>query len=128
MPMAPKKRTAIILAGIVLPWLAVPMVLMTERNWGESDVGELVELSGIQSKLTAKNICEANYATRDNRGHRTHYDGLFLTPCIGREFETVLLQSTAPFTQKGSGFRLRRDNMSDRFRVWVEKDEVPFPD
>lgn len=93
-----------------------------------SDVGALAELAPVQAKLMPLDACKISYAERDKRGNRKHFESVFVHTCTGRaRVESVVIK--VPSAPRGVvGFVMERDAQSERFKVLVEKDEVPFPD
>lgn len=113
------------LSGIALGVLSIGM-----KKGGfltTSDVGDLQDLAPIQSKLMPVDACEIDYATRDKQGRRDHLEVAFVTPCSESD-RRVVIHVSSGWGRKGVGFQMKRRSQADRWKVIVEKDEVPFPE
>jgi hypothetical protein len=93
-----------------------------------SDVGELSQFADMQSRLRPLNICEAEYGRRTRSGARTSTEYLHIKPCeTESSYETVLLKVDPAVEKTGAIFKLERGGMTEKFKLVVDKDEVPFP-
>jgi hypothetical protein len=92
-----------------------------------SDVGHLPELAHVQDALRPLDACAMEYARRDKHGHRAHFESVFVTPCSDRS-AVVVVKVEDGWGRRGVGFELARSASDQRWRVLVEKDEVPFAD
>ena len=120
----------LVVASVVLVSIVAGVLAISLQKGGAltvSDVGALAELAPVQAKLMPLDACKISYAARDKRGNRSHLESVFVDSCTGRDrFEAVVI--TVPRGPRGLGFVMERDAQSERFKVLVEKDEVPFPD
>lgn len=93
-----------------------------------TDVGELPELADVQARLMPLDLCEIEYAGRGKLGQRTRFDHLRTSPCSGDGYEGMSVAVPEDWGRKNVGYQLSRRGPGERFKVLVEKDEVPFPD
>ncbi|AKU96304.1 hypothetical protein AKJ09_02968 [Labilithrix luteola] len=113
------------LSGVVLGVLTIGM-----KKGGfltTSNVGDLEDLAPIQAQLMPLDACQIDYATRDKSGRRNHLDVAFVTPCSDSD-RRVVIHVSSGWGSRGVGFQMKRSSQANRWKVLVEKDEVPFPE
>ena len=93
-----------------------------------SNVGELAALADIQLQLMPVDACNIEYAGRDKRGNRKHLDALFIETCSQGAYDHMVLGVPETWGRKGVGFEMTRSARDQRWRILVEKKEVPFED
>lgn len=117
--------------GMSVATIVTIVVLMGLQKGGFltlTDVGELPELADVQARLMPLDLCGLEYADRDKHGHRTSFDYLHTRPCSSSRYEGMAVAVPAVWGYKNVGYELTRDGPGERFKILVEKDEVPFTD
>jgi len=126
------KRPVVVI--IVLVWfvgIALGLLIVGFKKGGfltTTDVGELEQFAEVQKQLRPLDACSIHYALRDKRGARQHFDAVFVEACSRGSYDHVVIRVPQGWGLKNVGFELTRDGVGDRFKVLVEKDEVPFND
>lgn len=126
------KRPVVLI--IVLVWfvgIALGLLIVGFKKGGfltTTDVGELEQFAEVQKQLRPLDACSIHYALRDKRGNRQHFDAVFVEACSRGSYDHVVIRVPETWGHKHVGFELTRDGVGDRFKVLVEKDEVPFDD
>ena len=96
--------------------------------WRITDVGHLPELAAVQSQLIPLDLCEIEYAARGKRDIRKNLDRLRVRACSSGGSERVDLIVPDTWGSKEIGYTLSRGARDQRFKIQVEKAEVPLPD